>query len=228
MVTSALEQAVGYTFKDRGLLRLALMHPSYLNEHPEETGGSNQRLEFLGDACIGLLIGREMYRRFPDLGEGGLTEARSRVVRDEALAGAARRLGLGKHLILGQGERSRGGGERDANLADAFEALAGAILLDGGYRSAQRVILTALRPEMRAMDLGPAGKDPKSQLQELAHLRGLGPPSYEVVKTEGPPHQPVYTIAVRLGSEALGVGEGRRKVDAERLAARAALEALGA
>ncbi|MBI4197765.1 MAG: ribonuclease III, partial [Chloroflexi bacterium] len=187
MERSPFEEAIGYVFKDKGLLRLALTHPSYINEHPEETGGSNQRLEFLGDALLGLVIGREMYRRYPEQGEGALTEARSRLVRGEALAKAARRLGLGEHLIMGQGEQARGGNERDSNLADALEALVGAVLLDGGYRPAQQLVLKALRAEMQGVAAGPPVKDPKSQLQETAHTLGLGSPSYDVVKAEGPP-----------------------------------------
>ncbi len=221
-----LEEAIGYAFKDKALLRLALTHPSYINEHPEGDAASNQRLEFLGDACIGLVIGREVYRRSPDLGEGALTEARSRLVRGEARAGAARRLALGSHLIMGQGEQARGGGDRDSNLADAFESLAGAVLLDGGYRAAQRFVLKALGQELRGLEGKEPPKDPKSQLQELAHLRGLGSPSYVVVKTEGPAHQPVYTVEVRLGEQTAGVGEGKRKVEAERRAAERAVQGL--
>ncbi|MBI4310636.1 MAG: ribonuclease III [Chloroflexi bacterium] len=226
MEQSLLEQAMGYAFKDKEALRLALTHPSYINEHPEESGGSNQRLEFLGDACIGLIIGREVYRRYPELDEGALTEARSHVVRGEALAKAARRLDLGRHLVMGQGERARGGDDRESNLADAFEALVGAVLLDGGYRAAQRFALSALRTELEGLVVGGPPKDPKSQLQEMAHLKGIGPPVYEVVRTEGPPHQPVYTIVVHLGGETAGTGEGKRKVEAERRAAQAALEGL--
>lgn len=226
MERSPLEAAIGYGFRDKGLLRLALTHPSYINEHPDETGGSNQRLEFLGDAFLGLIIGRELYHRYPERGEGALTEARSRLVRGEALAKAARRLGLGEHLIMGQGERARGGGERDSNLADAFEALAGAVLLDGGYRPAQRFVLKALRAEMQGVEVDAVVKDPKSQLQEVAHTLGVGSPRYEVVKAEGPPHRPYYTVEVRLAGEVIGVGEGRRKVEAERRAAEVAVERL--
>ena len=223
-----LEEAIGHVFKDKGLLRLALIHPSYVNEHPEGGIASNQRLEFLGDACLGLIIGREVYQRFIGEDEGALTEARSMLLRGEALARAARRLGLGPHLVMGQGEQSRGGSDRDSNLADAFEALVGAVLLDGGYRAAQRFVLRTLALDMQGLEGKAPAKDPKSQLQEMAHLKGLGPPAYVVVKTEGPPHQPVYTVEVRLGEQTAGVGEGKRKVDAERLAAEMAVVKLSA
>ncbi|MBI4202138.1 MAG: ribonuclease III [Chloroflexi bacterium] len=226
MERTPLELAIRYTFKDKGLLQQALTHPSYPNEHPEAAGVSNQRLEFLGDACIGLVVGRNLYERYPDVDEGPLTEARSRLVRRETLARAARRVDLGAHLIMGAGEEARGGRDRDSNLADAFEALVGAVLLDRGYPSARGVVLRVLRPELRELEPGATAKDPKSQLQELAHSMGLASPEYETVKAEGPPHQPLYTVEVRIAGEALGQGQGLRKVEAERRAAQQAVERL--
>ena len=144
-----------------------MTHPSYVNEHLEESAGSNQRLEFLGDAVIGLVIARDLYRRLPDLDEGSLTELRSQVVRGQVLARVARRLGLGRYLLLGQGEASAGGSDRDSNLAAALEALVGAVFLDRGYGASQRLVSRILKPELAEVGGRDVSKDPKSELQEL-------------------------------------------------------------
>jgi ribonuclease-3 len=226
MDTTILQQDLGLTFADAELLRQAMVHPSYLNERPDEVAGSNQRLEFLGDAVIGLVVARELYRRHPDVDEGVLTEARAQVVQGKTLARVARGLGLGRYLLLGQGEEAGGGGDRDSNLAAALEALVGAVLLDRGYRQAQRFVLRVLGPELETSAPDDVRRDPKSWLQELAHRQGGAAPEYEVVSTAGPPHQPVYTVTVELNGEVLGTGQGRRKVDAERGAAREALKRM--
>ncbi len=218
-----MRDVLGFSFREERLLHQALTHPSYVNEHPDEAGGSNQRLEFLGDAIIGLVVARELYRRHLELDEGPLTELRSHVVRGQALAGVARRLGLGQHLLLGQGEAASGGRERDSNLAAALEALAGAVLIDQGYRAAQRFILRVLKPEMAAVGPRRVPRDPKSQLQERLQREGRAAPQYEVMSVEGPAHQRRFTVQVVLDGRVEGTGWGRRKIEAER---KAALDAL--
>ena len=227
MSVTHIQQTLGFSFRDQALLRQALTHPSYINEHPEGADGSNQRLEFLGDAFIGLVVARELYRRNPQLDEGVLTELRSHIVRGQTLAAVARRLELGQHLLLGQGETASGGRERDSNLAAALEALTGALLLDQGHRTAQRFLLRALKPELAQVGRRKGSKDPKSQLQEQMQRQGRAAPRYEVTGTEGPAHQRRFTVHVVVDGEVIGTGQGRRKVDAERQAALEVLKQMG-
>ncbi len=221
-----LQTSLGLSFTDRGLLRLALTHPSYVNEHPEEAGGSNQRLEFLGDAVIDLVVAKELYQRLPELDEGGLTELRSQVVRGQVLARVAQRLSLGRYLLLGQGEASAGGGDRDSNLAAALEALVGAVFLDRGFAASQRLVSRILEPELAEVLAVVVSKDPKSQLQERMQRDGKGTPRYELVSAEGPAHQRRFTVQVAVDGVALSTGQGSRRVDAERQAALRALNAV--
>ena len=223
MNTDQLQKALGLSFKDQGLLRQALTHPSYLNEHPYEVGGSNQRLEFLGDAFIGVVVAHELYRRHPHLDEGDLTEERSYLVRGQTLARVARHLGLGRYLLLGQGEAASGGRDRDSNLAAALEALAGALMLDRGQRAARRFVLWALQSDLNRVESTELLRDPKSRLQELAHREGRGDPRYEVTATEGPAHERLFTVQVMVDEKVVGTGRGRRRVDAEQQAALVAL-----
>ncbi len=227
MNLSDLTQALGLTFHDPGLLQQALTHPSYVNEHPDEPVGSNQRLEFLGDAVIDLVVARMLYLRYPDMDEGALTDLRSNLVRGQALAVVSRRIGLGDRLVLGQGEAASGGRDRDSNLAAALEALVGAVLLDQGYRVVQGLVLRLLKPELGGTPAEAVPRDPKSELQELVQGRGGSGPRYQLVAEEGLPHQPSFTVQVLVGGEVVGTGQGRRKVDAERDAALQALKRLG-
>ncbi|MBI4200643.1 MAG: ribonuclease III [Chloroflexi bacterium] len=225
MATRTLEDALGVRFHDRAVLQEALSHSSYANEHPQE-GKANERLEFLGDALLGLVVAQELYRRLPDLDEGSLTDLRSQVVRGETLATVARRMGLGQHLLLGQGEAASGGRDRDSNLAGVLEAVAGAALVDRGYGEARRFVLRALAPELRRAGRAGVPQDPKSRLQETLQRRGTGAPRYEVLRTEGSGHRPEFRVQAVVDGRVLGTGRGRRKVDAERQAAREALAAL--
>ena len=223
---STVEQLLRISFKNRELLRLALTHTSYVNEHPEEAQGSNERLEFLGDALLDLVVAQEFYKRYPDMDEGQLTQLRSAVVRGETLAGVARRLEVGRHLRLGHGEAASGGGDRDSNLAGALEALVGAVFLDRGYRGAASWVRRILRRELRRTTDSGVPQEPKTRLQERAHRQGLQTPEYRLVDMEGPEHQRSFVVEVLVEGNVMGRGAGGRKAEAERRAAEEALKAI--
>jgi ribonuclease-3 len=219
----SLEQALGLRFGDRSLLRQALVHSSYVNEHPEAAIGSNQRLEFLGDALLDFVVAEEVYRRYAQMSEGELTALRAALVCGDTLARIAISLDLGRYLVLGLGEESSGGRSRPSNLAAAFEALVGAILLDQGYGAARQFVLCTLeREESRLSQVG-VPKDPKSQLQELVQGQGRPSPVYRLAGELGPDHAKQFVVDVLVGEETLGTGIGPRKSEAERQAAQQAL-----
>ena len=224
-----LETTLGLTFNDRGLLRQALVHRSYLNEHDGSSLDSYERMEFLGDAVLELIVSTELYQSLPYVNEGELTKVRSSLVCRPSLAKAARRLELGSYLALGKGEAESGGHNKDPILEEAFESVVAAIYLDQGYDAARRFALRALEPELSEFcRRGKSPENPKSRLQELVQGLGQPTPTYRVVATDGPDHQPVFTVAVLVGEDILGQGTGRRKSDAERVAAQLALEACEA
>jgi len=211
-----------------GLLALALTHRSYAYEH----GGlpTNERLEFLGDSVLGLVVTDELYRSQPDLPEGQLAKLRASVVNMTSLAGVARALGdggIGPHLLLGRGEETTGGREKDSILADALEALIGAIHLGRGLDAAAAIVHRLFDPLLVESATRGAGLDWKTSLQELGAARGLGPPSYQV-EDEGPDHAKTFTAAVLLAGEVHGRGTGRTKKAAEQEAAEAAWRSLTA
>jgi len=223
---AALERGLDVSFGDKGLLALALTHPSATNEAPEEFPESNQRLEFLGDALIDFVVAQELFRRLPEASEGDLTELRSAIVRRETLARVARSISLGSYLRLGQGEERSGGRERDSNLSAAVEAFIGAFLVDQGDDAARDLTLRLLGPELeRAIKEGVA-KDPKSRLQELTQGMGKGSPRYRVVEETGPEHHRTFVIEAMVEGEVMGCGSGSRKLEAERAAALEAIKAL--
>ena len=222
-----LEELLGVSFRDTQLLRQAFVHRSYLNENPEASLVSNERLEFLGDAALGLVVAQRLYELFPTHGEGLLTELRAQLVRRDTLARAAERLALGEHLLLGRGEEAAGGRRRPSNLAAVFEAVVGAILLDQGPGSADTFIMSALADDFEAVRSGVAPADPKSRLQVLVQSQGQGLPQYRTLKVEGPEHARLFTVEVCLNGEVVGLGQGKTKRQAEREAARHALEKLG-
>ena len=223
---SALQQRVGVQFHDLSLLRTALTHPSYSNEHPEEAGEHNERLEFLGDAALGLLVAEALYERFPDQPEGRLTEWRAQLVMGSTLARVAAALGLGEALWLGHGEEATGGRQRDRNLERVYEALVGAIMLDRGLDEARAFVYRTLEAEFHALDGDRAQVNPKGALQQLTQGRS-GRPEYVTVDETGPKHAREFTVEVRVGDEALGRGRGGSKQLAEKEAAREALITLG-
>ena len=213
-----LEKAIGYTFRDQSLLKLAMTHPSYAGE----THVHNQRLEFLGDAVLQLCMSSRLYHQYPDLQEGKLSKLRARCVQEGALEVAARKLDLGSNLLLGHGEDKVGGREKPSILADAFEALLGAMYLDGAMEEARRLIETIIPIQ----DL-PKVHDYKTEYQELAQsVTGLTP-TYRIVSEEGPAHARSFTAEVTLGGKVTGQGVGGSKKQAEQQAARQALEKQG-
>jgi ribonuclease-3 len=220
-----LEASLGATFSDRGLLQRALVHRSYLNEHGGSTLDSYERMEFLGDAVLELIVSTELYQSLPYVTEGDLTKGRSSLVCRASLARAARRLSLGRHLSLGRGELESGGHDRESILEETFEALVAALYLDQGYDSARCFVLNALGPDLdEVCSRGSAPDNPKSRLQELIQGMGRPTPRYQLISSEGPDHLPVFTVLVLVGDEVLGQGTGNRKTDAERAAAQMALE----
>ena len=222
----SLEKSLRVTFDDKSLLTLALTHSSLLNESPETTSECNERLEFLGDAVLGLAIAEELYSRFPQQREGVLTSMRSNIVRGETLAHAARRLDLGEHLLMGAGETATGGRGRVSNLSAAFEAVVGALFLDQGYEAAKSFCIRVLNDEITSVHFSPQLRHPKSALQELVQGQHLPTPSYRIVQASGEDHSPTFTAEVIIDGAVLGTGTGRSKSIAEQEAATAALEYL--
>jgi ribonuclease III len=220
-----LQDQLGYQFKDASLLQISLTHPSVAHELGAPLQ-HNQRLEYLGDAVLQLILTRELYEKFPQFGEGPLTKARAKLVNRRALAEMARRLGLGQHLILSRGEESHGGRDRPSALADAFEALLGAVFLDGGFAAADRVILRHFGDLFGQISGIPIIENPKGELQELLQSRSPEAPQYYVASTTGPDHDRIFECSVHHQGVELARGRGPSKKSAESEAAQAALAAL--
>ena len=227
MPVERLETVLGLEFRDPRLLAQALVHRSYLNEQEGPAGGSYERMEFLGDAVLELMVSTELYRRFPDMDEGELTKSRASLVCRETLAQVARRLHLGEFLLVGKGEEATGGRYRDSILASAFEAVVAAVYLDLGYTEATRFLLRAMAEELDQFNReGTPPENPKSHLQEYIQGLGRAAPRYRLVSSDGPDHSPVFTVEVLVEDEVMGTGQGGRKADAERTAAQDALARL--
>jgi ribonuclease-3 len=222
-----LQQAIGYRFRDRGLLEHAMTHTSRANE--DVSGGmvDNESMEFLGDALLGFVVADMLFRDFPRFDEGQKSKTKAAVVSTATLAKQAERLQLGDHLLLGRGEEKTGGRRKQALLADTYEALIAAMYLDGGIEHARAFIVrefTPLLDEVRRD--GVAGQDYKSALQELLQSRDLPLPGYRLVGTAGPDHRKLFEIEVGVRGEPLASATGASKKEAEQEAARAALEKL--
>lgn len=217
-----LEQRLKYKFRNPLLLAEALTHPS-LGHETQRHHFDNQRLEFLGDAVLQLIFTEWLFDHFPKFSEGQLTKMRSRLVSRDGLKMHAERLGLGQHLMMGRGEEASGGRERISSLADAYEALIGAIYLDSDYVTVRRIVLTEARQDLEALDVDPPDANPKGRLQEI--LQAISPvsPSYPIVAAEGPEHQKKFVARVTWNGMELGEGKGRSKKDAETAAAKDAL-----
>jgi len=216
----ALTAAIGYRFTDQRLLAQALAHRSWIAEHPGTQ--SNERLEFLGDAVLGWIVADLAYRRYPDVPEGVLTDLRKGVVNATALAEVAREIGLGAHLLLGRGEDLAGGREKPSLLSAAFEAVLGAVYLDGGPSAAHDLVERLIGGRLADPDAVLAGVDPKSALQELAAGSGLDAPRYTSTSV-GPDHAKRFSATVWVGNAEAGRGSGGSRKEAEQSAAAAAL-----
>lgn len=224
----SLEERIGYRFADAALLRESLTHKSFSNEQPGGSVPHNERLEFLGDAVLDLVVGHAVFEAFPSLAEGELTRVRAEVVSEKGLAAIGRQLELGPCLCLGRGEERSGGRDKDSLVADALEALMGAIFCDGGFEEARAVIGALCAGPIERSVRRKAGVDHKTRLQELLQARHGAPPVYVLTESEGPDHRRTYTVEVRFAGETIGCGQGRTKKAAEQKAAGEALKKLGA
>jgi ribonuclease III len=218
-----LEQTLGYTFRRRELLEQALTHPS-LSYETQRACGDNQRLEFLGDAVLQLILTHELYARFSEFTEGALTKLRSRMVSRAALMNYALEIDLGDYLRMGKGEESSGGRNRPSTLADAFEALVAAVYIDSSYADARAMVLRLLQDELVRLSEKPVEINPKGQLQELLQSKSSSSPLYKIVSQEGPDHAKRFEANVEWCGEILGSGTGQSKKEAEIAAARMALD----
>ena len=221
-----LQKILGVSFPQSELLTQALTHSSYANENPGIAPASNERLEFLGDAILGLIVAENLYRDFPSMSEGEMTRLRSILVKQETLARVAESIRLGSYLYLGKGEEASGGREKPANLARALEAVIAAIYLDHGSAIAEQLVLDILDTELLKTLYQGAIIDYKSQLQELLQSKTQQTPVYNLIETQGPDHNKKFTVEVRIGNDVLAIGIGRSKKKAETEAARIALEKL--
>ncbi len=219
---AALEQALGVRFRDKSLLELSLQHDSFAHERGQRAA-HYERLEFLGDAVLSLVVSDYLFRQFPEHSEGELAKQRARLVNEAALAHLGRRLRLGAYLLLGKGEEKGGGRERPALLADAVEAVLGAVYVDAGYGVAHALAMKWVGHLVEGIPGGAA--DHKSQLQERLQEEGRLP-RYHVVQAEGPDHARSFSVRVEVGGQVIGEGRGRSKKEAEQAAADEALRWL--
>ena len=223
---SALTQQMQVVFHDSALLHQALVHTSFANESKANQVQHNQRLEFLGDAVLDLVIGEYLFRQFPRLPEGELTKARARIVCEPTLANCAAKIDLGSYLLLGKGEAATGGRRRVSILADAFEAVIGALYIDSGYEAASRFILHYLEDELSLVRQGEYVNDYKTLLQEIVQRDGEQRILYEVLEESGPDHDKSFLVALYLNNKQWGTGQGKSKKEAEQCAARQAIDKL--
>lgn len=218
-----LEKNLGISFKNKSVLREALTHRSYLNEHPNLGLSSNERLEFLGDAILEFLISRLLFKRYPESPEGVLTAFRSRIVQTKSLSQIAQKFSVGEFLFLSRGEEEGGGRKNPGLLENAFEALLGAIFLDQGMEEVENFVKIHFTPEISSLKPSDL-KDSKSLLQELAQEKEKITPSYKVLSQVGPDHAKIFTVGVYLGERKIGEGTGLSKQEAEEEAASEALK----
>jgi ribonuclease-3 len=214
-----IEKKLGYKFRDEGILKTALTHSSFANETSVE---SNERLEFLGDAVLGFIVARVLYDLFPEAAEGKLSKMRSAIVSRMNFAHFAKELKIDKQILLGRGEEITGGRKRQSNLAGAFEAVIGAVYIDGGYRKVYTIVSRLLKDCLNGKE--EIFKDYKTRLQEIAQRQFKKVPKYKVVLEEGPPHDKCFHVEVKLGRKAIGKGIGSNKKQAEQAAAKEGLE----
>ncbi|OGC37450.1 ribonuclease III, partial [candidate division WS6 bacterium RIFOXYC1_FULL_33_9] len=212
------EKNISLEFKNKELLLLALTHRSYLNEHKDAVE-NNERLEFLGDAVLELIISNYLFKQYPDRPEGDLTSFRSALVRTDSLAQTARNLGVGKYLRLSKGEEDTGGREKDYLLANTFEAILGAIYLDQGYDISEKFVYKNLVPKLEEIVANRLDIDSKTKIQEVSQSVYKTTPIYEVIEEKGPDHDKIFTVVVKINGKVIGKGVGGSKQKAEEQAA---------
>ena len=220
-------ERLGLHVRDLDLLEQALVHSSYLHEHPAAARGHNERLEFLGDAVVNLALTEALYARHPDDDEGVLSARRAAIVSSAGLARLAARIDLGEHLYLGEGEAARGGRRRPSLLASSFEAVVGAIYLDLGWRATRAWLVELAAPDITSDAQPSTLKSPKSRLQEFTQRMTASRPSYHLLDAIGPDHEKRFRIEVSVGGDVVGRGEGLSRREAETAAAAQAIEKLG-
>jgi len=218
-----LEEILNYKFKDQSILRLALTHSSYANELRDKTSDYNERLEFLGDSVLGIVISEYVYSEHPEFKEGELTKMRSKIVCESTLAEVAAELELGEYMLFGKGEALTGGRTRRSILADAFEALIAALYLDGGFEIVKPFIFAFMQDKINMAEKGLIVDDYKTHLQELIQTKKENRIKYELMEEKGPDHRKLFRTAVKLNGNVIGIGEGRSKKESEQEAAKMAL-----
>jgi ribonuclease-3 len=215
---SALETVLGYHFKDRALLERALRHASWCNEQQGERGEDNERLEFLGDAVLDLVVGHRLMTRYPQLREGELSVTRAQVVSETGLSDVAGQLGIGAWLMLGKGEEKSGGRTKPSILADAFEAIVASVYLDSGFEAADAMVHRLLAQRIETVEFK-GFYDFKTRLQETAQARMKATPTYQVVQELGPDHDKRFVVAVQINDDEWARAVGKSKKEAEQMAA---------
>lgn len=222
---SVLEERLGYVFRDGTLCQTALTHKSWINETHEAKRGDNERLEFLGDAVLALVVSDLLMKQFPGHPEGELSKTRAAIVNEAGLARVAEVLALGQWIFLGRGEEQAGGRQKKSILSDALEALIGAIYMDGGFEAAYQVAGRLFNPQLADAEVA-AGRDFKSRLQELSQARLQLAPTYTVISQQGPDHDKTFEVAIYLGPTEYGRARGKSKKEAQQAAAAQALAIL--
>jgi ribonuclease-3 len=223
---SACQKGLRISFRQESLLEQAFVHLSYLNENPDFVRPSNERLEFLGDAVLSFIVTQKLYKEFPEVPEGELTEIRASLVRRDTLAELASSLKLGDWLLLGRGEEADGGRAKVSNLANAMEALIGALYLDQGLTQARKFVLSQLKAKLEKIRAGETPPNYKALVQELIQKQRKPAPLYRLVAATGPDHSKQFTVEVLVEGKILGRGTGRSKKTAESQAARVAWEKM--
>jgi ribonuclease-3 len=221
-----VEKKLGLKFKDTSLLKNALTHRSYLNESKEKDLGNNERLEFLGDSVLELIISAELYLKYPQKTEGELTSIRSALVRTESLAEESRILDVGKHILMSKGERDSGGTNKDFILANTYEALLGAIYLDRGLKECEKFVKRTVLKKLPRVIRDELFIDPKTKIQELVQAKYRVTPTYEVIKEQGPDHDKSFTVVLKVGNKVMAKGSGLSKQKAEEEAAQKSIDIL--
>lgn len=223
-----LQENLNYEFKDINLLKTALTHSSYANEHNMKITENNERLEFLGDTIVSLIVSQYLYKKYPNYPEGELTKIRARVVCESSLAFVAKKINLGDFILLGKGEESTGGRDRESILGDAGEALTGAVYMDSNFETTNRLMLDKFENDLvHAVAMGSLFIDYKTDLQENLQKRKRAKIDYSVAGEDGPDHNKIFHIDVLIDGKVIGKGSGRNKKEAEQMAAKEALLVFG-